>query len=379
MLENIYKNIIKSDLYELYDDLSFESKIWEPMRSIVFRRLQLLVSKSYNGGGVDIHLKKFGSWVTNQLTPDSDIDLLICGADVVSHNDAVQLLNHLKQNLELFAWVKKVQVLEKAQIPLLMIEADPFIAFDNIHNPNSKVLNNISQQIIKNLCLKDVGKFDNYDTNKGVKVDISVESSQATAHKTTSFVQMAVKHYYSLKLLVILLKYFLHLKGLNIPFKGGLSSYALTLLVIAWLENTSNSFSKNYVELFMGLIYFYGYKFNNKVKGIFFCFSAPDRESKASPYFDLNMYDLTDRGQIFIADPTFPPFKNVCPNAYQFIEIQNQFRVLWDKQSETKTQFFAAVQTWRMSNDDDNETDLEHFIDKDWKTGNLIKKVFLGS
>ncbi len=65
MLENIYKNIIKSDLYELYDDLSFESKIWEPMRSIVFRRLQLLVSKSYNGGGVDIHLKKFGSWVTN--------------------------------------------------------------------------------------------------------------------------------------------------------------------------------------------------------------------------------------------------------------------------------------------------------------------------
>ena len=171
----------------------------------------------------------------------------------MSHNDAVQLLNHLKQNLELFEWVKKVEVLGKAQIPLLVMEADPFVAFDSLINTNCKVLSNISQQIIRNLCLKqDTGLFASYDKNKTIKVDISVESSQATAHKTTQFIAMATKHYASIQRLVVMLKYFLHLKDLHAPFKGGLSSYPLTLLVMAWLENTQNSFSTNYMELFYG-------------------------------------------------------------------------------------------------------------------------------
>ena len=90
------------------------------------------------------------------------------------------------------------------------------------------------------------------------------------------------------------------------------------------------------------------------------------------------MYDLVDRGQIFIADPTFPPFKNVCPNAYQFPEIQHQFRLLWDRLSEKKSQFFETVQTWRTSNKDDNDIDLESFIENKWKSDNIIKKAFIG-
>ena len=34
----------------------------------------------------------------------------------------------------------------KAQIPLLVMEADPFVAFDSLKNSNNKVLSNISQQ-----------------------------------------------------------------------------------------------------------------------------------------------------------------------------------------------------------------------------------------
>ena len=68
------------------------------MRSVIYRRLQYLVSKTFTGGGKEITLKKYGSWVTNLLTPESDIDLLICGADVVSHDDAVQILNTFTQN-----------------------------------------------------------------------------------------------------------------------------------------------------------------------------------------------------------------------------------------------------------------------------------------
>lgn len=201
---------------------------------------------------------------------------MICGADVISHDDAVQILNTFTQNLELFKWVKKAKCLDKAQIPILMIETDPFCQFGAGVNNYNKVIGSTDQQIIENLNLKS-----NFSKNPGVyehdfgiknseklpapqisidpeehliKVDISVETNQATAQRTTEFVRMAVNHYQPLSTLVVLVKYIIQQKGLNKPYQGGLSSYAITLMVMAWLEYTGNSNKKNYVDLFLGLI-----------------------------------------------------------------------------------------------------------------------------
>ena len=390
MFEFQFKKLLNDEIVSLYEDIVNYSKYCEPMRSVVFRRLQYLVSKTFTGAGKEITLKKYGSWVTNLLIPESDIDQLICGADVVSHDDAVQILNTFTQNLELFQWVQKTKCLDRAQIPIQMIEADPFNRFD-IGDIYNKILGSTDPQIIKNLNLNlplnnpfhpdnennaaYTKKMQGNENLGIIKVDISVESNQATAQRTTHFQQMAVKHYYSLSLLVILLKYFLQIKGLNKPYNGGLSSYAITQIVMAWLEDTRNVNNKNYVELFLGQVYFYGYKFDPKIRGIHFYFGAQDRDTKHSPYFDLNMYDLVDRGQIFIADPTQPPFKNVSPNAFQFGEIQNQLRKLWDKLSECKVDFQNSIQNWRKT-DENGEGDQEDFIKKGWKDKNLIIKVF---
>jgi hypothetical protein len=151
-----------------------------------------------------------------------------------------------------------------------MIETDPSINFD-LGDLRNKILQSTDPQIIDNLNLKlpannplncDSPDHDSYlkrnqelfsgsDSNL-IKVDILVESDRSTAQRTTQFQKMAAQHYPSLSLLVVLLKYFLHIRGLNIPYNGGLTSYAIVLLVIAYLDHTNNTTSKNYRELFMG-------------------------------------------------------------------------------------------------------------------------------
>jgi DNA polymerase sigma len=237
-----FKKLLNEEILALHKSLVHYSKKWEPMRSVVFRRLQYLVSKTFTGGAQEITLKKYGSWVTNLLIPESDIDLLICGADVINHDDAVQILNTFTQNLELFKWVKKAKCLDKAQIPILMIETDPFVHFGAGVNNYNKVIGSTDQQIIENLNLKinltknpgvyqhdfginnSLGKSIPMDSpdfeDNFIKVDISVETNQATAQRTTEFVRMAVNHYQPLSTLVVLVKYFLQQKGLNKPYQG---------------------------------------------------------------------------------------------------------------------------------------------------------------
>ena len=95
----------------------------------------------------------------------------------------------------------------------------------------------------------------NIEANELIKVDVAVENSEGSSNsamRTTIYVQNAVNYYTPLTYLVVLIKYLLNLKGLNKPYNGGLSSYAITLLVMAWLEYTNSSKKRNYGELFLG-------------------------------------------------------------------------------------------------------------------------------
>jgi hypothetical protein len=85
-------------------------------------------------------------------------------------------------------------------------------------------------------------------------------------------------------------------------------------------------------------------------------FGGSDRGNRPSPYFDLNFHDFVDRGAIFISDPTMIPPKNICPNAFQFGEVQKQLGLLFDKLSETRQEFLTSVQNWRKT-DESSEGD----------------------
>jgi non-canonical poly(A) RNA polymerase PAPD5/7 len=101
-----------------------------------------------------------------------------------------------------------------------------------------------------------------------VSVDITVELPEVSGSDTTKFVADSLIEHPNLLPLVLLLKYFLNSLGLMNPFHGGLSSYSISILVIAWLEKEHRPQTQNIYGLFIELLRFYSKDFNALSQGI---------------------------------------------------------------------------------------------------------------
>jgi DNA polymerase sigma len=81
--------------------------------------------------------------------------------------------------------------------------------------------------------------------------------------------------YPPLESLTFILKKFIYVSGLSAPYKGGISSYALVLMIVAYMQNEykllelKQSKSEPLVaDLLIGFLKFYGYKMNYVMKAI---------------------------------------------------------------------------------------------------------------
>ena len=77
-----------------------------------------------------------------------------------------------------------------------------------------------------------------------LKIDIVIDKRESislvsTAFRTTNYIKECVRLYPSFKRNIIFLKYIMGMKSFDIPYKGGMNSYSLSLLYIAFLECTN--------------------------------------------------------------------------------------------------------------------------------------------
>lgn len=103
--------------------------------------------------------------------------------------------------------------------------------------------------------------LDFIDPNSPAKTHLGIQSCE--------LVQRYLCDYPNLKEVAILLKKFMANLGLNCPYLGGLSSYSLVLILIAYI----NYFNLRFVEsspacLLMGFLDFYGNFFRSEHTGI---------------------------------------------------------------------------------------------------------------
>ena len=68
--------------------------------------------------------------------------------------------------------------------------------------------------------------------------------------------------------MAIIIKKILHEKSMNNNYSGGISSYIVLILIIAYLRETDQIFNKDLTIILSGFLDFYGNKFNPKLKGI---------------------------------------------------------------------------------------------------------------
>jgi non-canonical poly(A) RNA polymerase PAPD5/7 len=220
------KQILKSlhtDIIDFNEYNKEQMRLNKPIIEQVIENIRILVNTYF----VDMEVSVFGSYSTNLCLTWSDVDLvLVSKSGILDPN----ILRKLSSLIQMQPWKKSCLLIETTNIPVVKI-----VTTEN---------------------------FLNYH------IDISVQDNKHFGLKSVDLVKTFIKEYEALEPLTIALKNILKCAGLNDPFKGGLSSYGLILLIVSFLQSQqeqSKSIGKegvNLGKLFMDFLYYYGMYFD---------------------------------------------------------------------------------------------------------------------
>ncbi|VDN04760.1 unnamed protein product [Thelazia callipaeda] len=209
---------LHEELIDLYEWLK-PSPLEKALRFCVFERVREVLQRIWPTAKIGI----FGSLYTNLFLPSSDIDVFV-ESDSLSED---LLLQKTAETLKGCAFVKSIYVLNKAFVPIVKV----------------------------------------VDRDTQIYLDISFNTSHGI--RAAQLIEEMKIRYPVLEPLVLILKQFLMQRNLNQVFSGGLSSYALILMSVSFLQlHPSYDYTfKSIKEVNMGLLLMsflqlYGQEFN---------------------------------------------------------------------------------------------------------------------
>eukprot|EP00344_Euplotes_crassus_P008154 CAMPEP_0197001480 /NCGR_PEP_ID=MMETSP1380-20130617/6171_1 /TAXON_ID=5936 /ORGANISM="Euplotes crassus, Strain CT5" /LENGTH=275 /DNA_ID=CAMNT_0042419165 /DNA_START=110 /DNA_END=934 /DNA_ORIENTATION=+ len=254
----------------------------------------------------------FGSLTTGLALESSDMDLVITGLKIQDRDDVIAHIRILQSYFKKFEYFTKVNSLESASFPIIKLEADLQKVRDEESQKNSLAVDPKMRYLQIDITFED---------HKRIKSDLFWEGldwdSTKIHHlgiKSVHLVKSYLKDYTHLKEMTLVIKQLLSLKGLNSPYKGGLSSYGVIIMIVAYMNffNLQNAFL-NISQLLMHFLEFYGSKFDERNVGILI--------SRGGCYYPFN--SVSD-DPIVIKDPLNIE-NNIGKSTYRICEIKALF------------------------------------------------------
>ena len=188
-------NCLSKDIKDYQQFVKEHIEREQSLYDTLINNIQFSVNESIH----DYDVRLYGSHATNLCLPWSDLDVVLVprNNNNININNQI-LLSQLYENLKKKDWVKDSKYISGASIP-----------------------------IIKLICDKS---FNN------MPIDISIQDERHFGLKCVELVKGFISQYECLKPLVLVLKNILKISNLNDPYKGGLSSYGLILMIVSFLQ-----------------------------------------------------------------------------------------------------------------------------------------------
>ncbi|CAD8113533.1 unnamed protein product [Paramecium primaurelia] len=267
LMNQSFQQMIKKldlDIKEFIDQIRRENDQQFPIRQLIFNRIQFTIQLLFKDAGVFL----FGSCATRLALPDSDIDIGITGLETHLLNQKMDIIIEFLCKMN---WIKRIKPIYPTQntLPLIKLWVDPSIPFRN---------GNMNLPNIDLVCQSQL-----------IQVDISFFGHiQHQGLISTELTCYWLQEYQELKTITLLFKSLLKKRGLNDQSKGGISSFCLVLIVVAFLEYY---YQQNAGFHSIGLatykfLEFYGTKFNPHSMGIFY------KGFDQNPFFYLEKEDF---------------------------------------------------------------------------------------
>ena len=284
---NYIINCLSKDISEFESFVTMQIK----SSSNIFQDLLKNVEKSVNECIPDYQVHLYGSHATNLCLPWSDLDVVLIPKNLnmiynKSENNR-SLLSKLYENLKNQKWVKDILYISNASIPIIKIYS--------------------------------IGIYNN------IPIDISIQEETHFGLKCVELVKQYMNQYESLKPLVLSIKNILKRANLNDPYKGGISSYGLILMIIYFLKQQSFAgidISKgenncNLGHLFYDFLVYYSFDFEFG-KNIIYVKNTPS-DLEALKYQNISLGP-----KLIIIDP-LNPSNNVAKSCFQNMGIKMAF------------------------------------------------------
>ena len=268
--QNIIKNSLKKDILDYQKFIKNHTKEYNDINQKILEKIQ----KNINQINSDYKAKMYGSRATNLCLMWSDIDIVIYykneDEENIEDNSFLEKLNKiLNYDLE---FVENIKYLDKAKVPIIKIKT-------------TKAYNN-------------------------TMVDITLKTKEHFGLKCVELVKKYIEEYEALEPLLFPLKTILKIGELNDPYNGGLSSYALILMIVNFLEiekgKNKNITLEKIGDLFYDFLFYYGGR-------------------KDSNYIDINNKknnnEISNNCIFYICDP-LNENNNVAKASFKFIEVK---------------------------------------------------------
>ena len=326
--QEIIKFNLNKDILDYQKFIKNHRDNYEEMNKKIIDKIQ----KNINKINRNYKAKLYGSRATNLCLMWSDIDIVICNE---------------KKNRKLKEEINKEEEIESEDM-IDDINYDFLEKLnDNLNNDisfveNIKYLNKAKVPIIK---IKTTKEFDN------TLIDITLQTKDHYGLKCVNLVKKLMKEYDILEILLFPLKTILKISELNDPYNGGLSSYALILMIVNFLEyqkRKKKEINKDKIgQLFYDFLFFYGGRMDTN-------------------HIDINNINTNMKVNktpfIFIADPLNNK-NNVAKASYKYIEVKFIFLIALQILNEP---CFCSCHYNKKDNEENNE---EH---------NFLNKIFFG-
>ena len=344
-----YYNIPSDHFFEtlskevkIYEDFTTKNiKILDKIRRKYFIKVEKMIESGFKKK-YEIKFGHYGSFFTNLSIEGSDVDILVYYKPLLPNldflKDIINLLNEHENEFE------NIHPILSASVPVIVLQI------------------NISKEI-DNKILKFLPYFEKKDLSH-INIDLTFTSDENEFKRPgqiVNYINTSLKNYEEIRPLLLVIKRYFRVMKMNKSFTGGLSSYSLFLLILAFLKNNQQQMNLGkYLYYIMEKYSFFDYKnfgINVEGKDCYF-YEINSLEMNNMDNID-NIYENERIEEIKILDP-FTKL-NVAKSSFKLSEIKNTFN---------KALYFFKFESWKYQNDNFKEfkDNIEDFT--------IIKKLF---
>ncbi|CAK75465.1 unnamed protein product (macronuclear) [Paramecium tetraurelia] len=323
------------DMREFNDIIQGQNQQILKLRRLIYDRLQFVINYLFRGfihhiSQLDFNSQVclFGSCATGLALPESDIDIGITGFEMCSTCQLYVPIQKLTEFLQRMRWVNSIVAITSSTMPLIKLQVDPTISFVQstlpIGLPYIDLILNPDENITRQIFSVDISFFQ-YSGPK---------QNQHLGLISTELTLQWLSFYSELRSIVLLFKSLLKKRGLNDQFKGGMSSFCIIQMVLAFLEcfyHSNQASSIGYTTY--NFLKFYGTEFDPKRTGISY------KGFNENPFYGLNEYD--DQSEITIVSPIT---NEIISSATSFVlTILQDLKALYQATENEVTFFYEKL------------------------------------